>query len=153
MNETPPTDPAAHARQFARTWADRLENAVEGRMHALNVPEAQVGSSDHGHGVAWRTFFPNETVGGSVATGGRIGADSGVLNPELLTGPYGAEAGELWARSRLADRIDAIIIHELSEAEAGSHAEALALGPKTDRPISPATRQLLRAMEAGARTP
>ena len=31
----------------------------------LDIPEHQIGSSDHKHGVAWRTFFPPEGNGGS----------------------------------------------------------------------------------------
>ncbi len=118
-------------------------------MHALGIPEQQIGSSDHERRVAWRTFFPDEREGGGVATGGRISVDSGVLNPDQLTEDYGEEAGQLWSKSRLRDRIDAIIIHEESEARAGTHEEALALAPLTTRPISEATRRILRAMEQG----
>jgi hypothetical protein len=149
MAASPPSDPADHAGEFAHTWVDRLENYVEGRMHALDIPEEQIGSSDHERGIAWRTFFPDERDGGGVATGGRISVDSGVLNPDQLAKDYGEEAGKLWAESRLRDRIDAIIIHEESEAEAGTHEEALALAPKTTRPINEATRRILRAMERG----
>ena len=149
MADKPPTDPADHAEEFAHTWADRLEDYVEGRMHALDIPEAQVGSSDHERGVAWRTFFPDERDGGGVATGGRISVDSGVLNPDQLTKDYGEPAGKLWAQSRLRDRIDAIIVHEESEARAGTHEEALALAPQTTRTIGEATRRILRAMERG----
>ncbi len=84
-----------------------------------------------------------------MVTGGRISVDSGVLNPDQLTKDYGEDVGELWSRSRLRDRIDAIIIHEESEAKAGTHEEALALAPQTTRPISEATRRILRAMERG----
>jgi len=52
-----PTDPAEHAADFAARWVDQLENFVEGRMHALNVPEHQIGASEHKNRVAWRTFF------------------------------------------------------------------------------------------------
>src|SRR4051794_11474917 len=103
MADIPPTDPADHAEDFAHRWVDRLENAVEGRMHALEIPEERIGSSDHDRGVAWRTFFPGERNGGGVATGGRINVDSGVLNAELLTADYGEEAGRVWAGSRLVD--------------------------------------------------
>ena len=72
-------------------------------------------------------FFPDERDGGGVATGGRISVDSGVLNPDQLKKNYGEEAAELWSRSRLRDRIDAIIIHEEAEAKAGTHEETLAL--------------------------
>ena len=36
---------------------DRLESFVEGWMHALDIPEHQIGSSGHKHGVPRRTFF------------------------------------------------------------------------------------------------
>ena len=51
---------------FANRWVDRLESFVEGRMHALDIPEHQIGSSGHKHGVPRRTFFPLEgsDVGG-----------------------------------------------------------------------------------------
>jgi hypothetical protein len=149
MPDTPPTDPADHAEDFARRWFDRLENAVEGRMHALDVPEERIGSSDHDNSVAWRTFFPHERDGGGVATGGRITVDSGVLNPDLLTRDYGKKAGRLWARSRLRDRVDAIIVHELAEGDASTHEEALALAPGTALPITKESRRILRAMEKG----
>ena len=100
-------------------------------------------------GVPWRTFFPDESDGGGVASGGRISVDSGVLNPDLLTIAYGHDAGKLWARSRLRDRIDAIIIHEFVESQAGTHEEALTLGSKTNREITEATRHILIAMERG----
>lgn len=145
LPDKPPSDPADHAEEFAHTWVDRLENHVEGRMHALDIREEQIGSSDHERGIAWRTFFPDERDGGGVATGGRISVDSGVLNPDQLTKDYGEEAGELWAKSRLRDRITAII----AEAKAGTHEEALALAPQTTRPINEATRRILRAMEGG----
>jgi hypothetical protein len=149
MADKSPSHPADHAEEFAHTWVDRLENHIEGRMHALDIPEEQIGSSDHEHGIAWRTFFPDERDGGGVATGARISVDSGVLNPEQLTQNYGEEAGALWAKCRLRDRIDGFIIHEEAEAKAGTHKEALALAPQTTRPISEATRRILRAMERG----
>ena len=78
-----PTDPAEHAADFAARWVDQLENFVEGRMHALNVPEHQIGASDHKNRVAWRTFFPDEGTGGSNGPGGRINVDAGVLNLDV----------------------------------------------------------------------
>jgi len=150
MPEKPPADPAEHAEDFSHRWADRLENAVEGRMHALEIPEWRIGSSDHDRGVAWRTFFPGERDGGGVA-GGQVNVDSGVLNPDLLMAAYGEEAGRTWAGSRLRDRIDATIVHELAEGDAGTHEEALMLAPRTDLPISDASRRILRAMELGWR--
>ena len=118
-------------------------------MHALNVPEHQVGASDHKNRVAWRTFFPDEGTGGSNGPGGRINVDAGVLNLDLLTKNYDEEAAKIWARERLPNRINATIIHELAEAEAGTHEAALRLAPETERPISEGTRRILRAMRDG----
>ena len=149
MIEKQHSDPAEHAKDFAHRWVDRLETAVEGRMHVLNLHDDFIGTSDHAHGVEWRTFFPHEHDGGNVTAVGRINVDSGVLNPELLTEPYGDEAAQVWQNERLRNRIDAIIIHELSEFEAESHEGALALAPRTVRPITQGTRKILRAMELG----
>ena len=93
----------------------------------------------------------DEREGGGVATGGRLSVDSGVLNPDQMNRDYGEEVGKIWAASRLRDRIDAIIIHEESEAQSGTHEEALALAPQTKRPISQEARQILQAMEKGWR--
>ena len=79
-----PADPADHAEDFAHRWVDRLENATEGRMHALHIPEEQIGSSDHLRSVAWRVFFPHERDGGGNGTGGRLNVDCGVLNPNTV---------------------------------------------------------------------
>jgi hypothetical protein len=147
--ETIPADPADHAEDFAHRWVDRLENGTEGRMHALGIAEEQIGSSDHLRRVAWRVFFPHERDGGGNSTGGRLNVDSGVLNPDLLTRDYGEDAGALWARSRLRDRIDAIIFHEEAESQSGKHEQALGLAPQTARPISDRARQILRAMQLG----
>ncbi len=90
-------------------------------------------------------FHPNATTGGNVL-GPRIAVNSGVFNPELMSEPYGPEVGKIWAKSRLRDRIDAVIIHELAEAKAGTHEGALALAAETDLPVSEGTRRILRAM-------
>jgi hypothetical protein len=148
-SEPIPLDPSEHAADFAARWVEQLEIATEGRMHALEVPERQIGASDHKNGVARRTFFPDEGNGGSNGPGGRINVDAGVLNLDLLTRDYGDEATMIWAGQRLRDRIDAIIIHELAEAEAGTHEAALTLAPETVRPISAGTRKILRAMRDG----
>ena len=72
-----------------------------------------------------------------------------LLNLDLLTKNYDEEAAKIWARERLPNRINAIIIHELAEAEAGTHEAALRLAPETERPISEGTRRILRAMRDG----
>jgi hypothetical protein len=144
-----PADPAEHAVQFAHTWADRLEHHVEGRMHALDIPEHQIGASDLEHGVPWRVFFPHERTGGGNVPGGRITVYSGVLNPELNAEKYGPRYASLWKKARLRDRIDSIIVHEYEEAKGVSHAEAVARAPDTELPVRRQVRDILRAMAEG----
>jgi hypothetical protein len=61
-----PNDPLTHARQFANEYADKLENYVEGRMHALDLADDQIGLPDPSRGLPWATFHPNGTTGGSI---------------------------------------------------------------------------------------
>jgi hypothetical protein len=119
-----PADPTQHAREFATEYGDRLEHYFEGRMHALGIPAEQMGASDPDHGVPWRVFFPHEIIGGSVVSGGRIYVDSGALNLDLLTTHPRQRAAIAWAKGRPRDRIDAVIAHELTESQTGSHADA-----------------------------
>jgi hypothetical protein len=144
-----PADIRQHARQTAYEYADRLENYVEGRMHALGIPEHQIGHADKSRGLPWAVFHPQGIRGGTVI-GYRIVVDSGVLNLELLEERYGPEVGEVWAKSRLRDRIDAVIAHEEAESRTGSHAGAEALAAETRLPVSEGTRRILRAMARGA---
>jgi len=66
-------DPATHAVDFANRWVHRLVNFVEGPMHRMDIPEHQIASSDHNHGVAWRTYFPQEVNGnGAGGEGGSM---------------------------------------------------------------------------------
>jgi hypothetical protein len=145
-----PADPLTHARQFAREYADKLENYVEGRMHALGVPEHQIGLPDASRGLPWAVFHPNGTTGGSVI-GDKIAVNSGVLNPELLAERYGPETGKTWAISRLRDRIDAVIAHEVAEGKAGTHEGAEQLAAETDLPVSEGTKSILRSMAGKSR--
>jgi len=138
-------NPLIHARQFANEYADKLEYYVEGRMHALGVAEDQIGMADRSRGLPWAVFHPNGTTGGAVI-GEKIAVNSGVLNPELLDERYGAKAGTAWAKSRLRDRIDAVIAHEVAESQAGTHEGAEALAALTDLPVSDGTRRILRVM-------
>jgi hypothetical protein len=55
----------------------------------------------------------------------------------------------MWRRTRINDRAQAIIAHELAEHEYGDHELALIAGPETELPISRAARELLRQMEKG----
>ncbi len=72
-----------------------------------------------------------------------------MFNPDQLKRDYGDYAGKVWAKSRLRDRIDAIVIHEECEAQSGTHEDALALAPQTRRPVRHEAREILRAMEEG----
>jgi hypothetical protein len=151
MIGTPPSrrpmwhDPVEHARQFANEYADRLENFVEGWMHELDIPEDHMGLPDLSRGRPLAVFHPNGTTGGSVI-GEKFAVNSGVLNPELLAERYEPEVGKLWARSRLRDRVDAVIAHELAEAQTGTHEGAEALAAATDLAVSEGARRILKAM-------
>ncbi len=155
MIGTPPSerslwhDPAAHARDFAERYFQPLDHYTAIRMEELGVPRDRIGSSDHDHGIEWCSFNPHEDTGGGVGTEGQVNVDSGVFNADLLTNPYGKKAGKLWAKSRLRDRIDAIIVHELTEADHDSHEAALRAAPQSEMPITRRAREILLAMEHG----
>jgi hypothetical protein len=57
----------------------------------------------------------------------------------------------LWRRTRIRDRAQAIIAHELAEHEYGDHELALIAAPETTLPIRLAARELLKQMERGWR--
>ena len=119
-------------------------------MHALDVPEEMIGHVDEARGLSWAVFHPGGTTGGSVI-GRRIAVNSGVLNLNLLADSYGPEVGKIWARSRLRDRIDAVIAHEVAEAEVGTHAGAEALAAETELSVSEGTLRILKAMAGRTR--
>jgi hypothetical protein len=76
------------------------------------------------------------------------------LNPNLLAQRFGPEMAGVWERSRLRDRMDAVIVHEdiegLQVAEGqrfdAAHAAAVDQAPETPRPITEGARRILRAM-------
>jgi hypothetical protein len=139
--EKPPADPAEHAREFARTWADKLEEHCSIRMQELGISDDMNGQPDFGGNGQWCCFDPYECEGGRNTTG--IIVDSGVLNPDLLKGQKG---GRLWPKMRLRDRIDASIAHEYEELKAGGkHVEAIRNAPKTELAVSEEARRLNRA--------
>lgn len=139
--DKPPTDPAEHAREFARTWADKLEEHCSIRMQELGIPDDMNGQPDYGGDGKWRSFDWRTEEGGRNTTG--IIVDSGVLNPELLNDQKG---GRIWSKLRLRDRIDGIISHEYEELLAdGNHALAVKNAAKTELPISDEARRLNRA--------
>jgi hypothetical protein len=141
MPETPPSDPADHAEDFARLWADKLDQYAAERMVELGVPPEKIGAADRERGKPWRAFDPEERKGGTITEG--IVIDSGALNPELLKGRKG---GLIWPKACLRDRIDAIIAHEREEDRHGTHVEALKAAAKTDLPVTDGARRILRAM-------
>ena len=110
-----------------------------------DIPEGFMGLPDLSRGIPWAVFHPNGTTGGSVI-GEKFAVNSGVLNPELLTERYGPDLGTTWAKSRLRDRIDAVIAHELAEAQTGTHEGAEALAADTDLAVSEGARRILMAM-------
>lgn len=148
--EQPPPDPADHAADFARRYADRLDEYAATRMEALGIPPDQIGASDHERGVPWRAFFPDEVQGGGISPGKRINVDSGVLNPAHMD-HLGADAAKAWERSPLRDRIDAVIAHEYEEAERGTHEAAVEHAPDTTLPVTHASRELSRRIRDAER--
>lgn len=139
--DTPPPDPADHAQDFSRRWADRLDEYCALRMEELGIPEHLLGADDLRAHMEWCAFDPHGREGGSI-TGG-ITVNSGVLNPDLLKGQKG---GRIWPKGRLRDRIDAIIAHEYEESRLGTHEAALKAAPKTRLPITDGARRICRAM-------
>ena len=150
MTDKPPADPAAHAEDFARRYAEDLEIVAGQAMIDMRLTDRQTGVRDPTRGLAHHCFLPHERTGGGVNRIGQVNVDSGVMNPELLAENYDQAAQDRWKRTRLGDRAQAIIAHELAEYEhGGDHELALIAAPETDRAISHAARELLRAMESG----
>jgi hypothetical protein len=120
-------------------------------MHQLGIPDHQVGAPDYQRGGARRVFLANEAMGGSCGTGRRLFVDSGVLKPELNAEVIGTEASKVWAKSRLRDRIDAVIVHEHLEAQDIPRDEVVERAADTDLPIGNNTRRILRRIAEGVR--
>ena len=152
MTEKPPRDPAEHAEDFSRRYAEDLDVVAGQTMMDLGIPNDQMGARDHTRGSQIHSFFPSDREGGTVSHAGQITLDSGLMNPDLLSEGYDEQAQKAWRRTRLADRTQAIIAHECAEYEYGrDHELALIAGPETTLPISQAARELLRSMEKGWR--
>jgi hypothetical protein len=137
-----PDDPAEHALRVAREWADMAETYVRRRMKELGIPEVRIGAIEHAEGRIRRAFSAGEQVGGTCDQFGRLYVDSGCLNPKLLVG----KGSRLWPKSRLRDRIDAIIAHEYEEDRRGSHEAALKAAAWTELKVSDGARRILKAM-------
>jgi hypothetical protein len=153
MVGTPPSkrplwhNPAEHARDFAERYAEPMNYHVENRMMELGIPTDRIGARKYGN--PHRAFWPEETTGGGNVPGRRLTVDSGVFNAALLANR--PEAGNVWAKSRLRDRIDAIIAHEDAESLTGDHDLAEAMAPDTTLPITDGARQILRAIRGNPR--
>lgn len=151
MPDAPPANPADHAVDFSRRYAEDLEIATGQVMLDLGLAEGQMGLRDPDRNREHHTFFPDERDCGGVSPTGQVNLDSGIMNPDVLEGPYGRACGRLWRISRLRDRMEAAIAHEVAEHEQGDHDRALAEGPATGLPISHRARELLQAMRSGWR--
>ena len=149
MPETPSSDPADHAEDFARRYADDLDIVAGQAMMDLGIPNDRMGARDPDRSREHHSFFPGDRTGGSVTNAGQITVDSGVMNPALLDAAFDEETQRMWRHSRLRVRVEAIIAHELAEHEHGDHELALIAGPETALPIGHAARELLRQMERG----
>jgi hypothetical protein len=144
-------DPSLHARALAHEWEDVAETYVQRRMRELGLPDHQIGAPDYRRGGENHVFLPKELIGGSNAIGCRLFVDSGVLNPELNAAIIGPEASRVWAKSRLRDRIDAVIAHEHLEAQGIDHDEVVQRAPDTDLPVNEKARRILRSMAEGVK--
>jgi len=146
-----PADPALHAKEVAREWEDVAESYIQERMRQLGIPDHQIGAPDYQRGGVRRVFLADEAIGGSYGTGRRLFVDSGVLNPELNAEVIGSEASKAWAKSRLRDRIEAVIVHEHLEAQGIPHDEVVERAADTDLPIGENARRILRRIAEGVR--
>ena len=142
-------DHAEHAADFAYRYAEDLDIAAGEQMLKLGLADDQMGARDPERGLEHHVFFPSEREGGTVTRTGQVTIDSGVMNPALLAIGYDAQAQVAWRHTRLPDRIQAVIAHELAEHTYGDHELALIAGAETELPIGHAARELLRSMEAG----
>ncbi len=146
-----PADPALHAKEVAREWEDVAESYIQERMRQLGIPDHQIGAPDYQRGSVRRVFLADEAIGGSYGTGRRLFVDSGVLNPKLNAEVIGSEASKVWAKARLRDRIEAVIVHEHLEAQGIPHDEVVERAADTDLPIGEIARRILRRIAEGVR--
>jgi hypothetical protein len=141
-----PVEARRHALDFSHRYAEPMNYHVENRMMELGIPMGQIGAATHGK--PHRAFWPEETTGGGNAPGGRLTVDSGDVDGELIK-DLGPQVSSRWEKSRLRDRLDAIIAHEYAEAHGATHEEAVARAAQTDLPISARARRLLRDIAQG----
>jgi hypothetical protein len=140
-----PKEIAEQARAVARAWEDVGETYVQNRMRELGIPDHEIGAPDYNRRGERQAFLPDEVEGGSNDLHRRLYVDSGVLNLELNARVNGPEATQVWAKSRLRDRIDAVIAHEHLEAQGIPHNEVVLRAADSLLPISENARRILRA--------
>jgi hypothetical protein len=140
-----------HAVDFSHRYFEPMDYHAGNRMTELGIPPDEIGSSVPIRGIRHASFIPHETTGGGNGPGGRLVVDAGVFNPDLHA-DLGPEISSYWARSRLRDRMDAIIAHEHAESKGASHLEASAHAAETELPIREDARTLLRVI-AGQEPP
>jgi hypothetical protein len=146
-----PEDPADHAEDFSRCYAEDLEIITGQVMIDLGLTEDEMGVRDPAQGLEHHTFIPHEGDSGSVNHLGQINVDSGVMNPSAMAA-FGEECEKLWRKTKIRPRIQAIIAYEKAEHEhGGDHELALIAASETELPISHEARELLRAQEQGYR--
>lgn len=146
-----PTDIAQHARAVAREWDDVGEAFVQKTMRELGIPDHRIGAPDYEQGGVTRAFLSEETRGGTNDLAGRLYVDSGSLNPMLNADAIGPAAQKLWEKSRLRDRIEAVIAHEDLESRGMLDDEVVQRAPDTNLPIGANARKILRSMADGAK--
>jgi hypothetical protein len=149
MPDTPPTDPAEHAVDFAWRYAEDLDIVAGQAMMDLNLTRHQMGARDPHRPGEHHCFHPEDRTGGSVSHAGQITIDSGIMNPHLLDAGFDEDTRKLWRRTKLRPRTEAILTHELAEHEYDDHEMALIAAAETELPVSHAAKQLLKQMEKG----
>jgi hypothetical protein len=138
--DTPPSDPADHAEDFAHRYEFPLDQYCALRMQELGIPKHLFGATDFDGDGRWKAFIAHEREGGNITDG--INVNSGVLNPELFRG----KGSRAWSKARLRDRIDARIAHEYEEDRLGSHEASVKQAMTTLLAISGAARRIPRAI-------
>lgn len=58
MIDKPPDDPADHAEDFAKRYAESMDYHVSQRMMELGIPVDQIGASAPEHGIRHAAFHP-----------------------------------------------------------------------------------------------
>ncbi len=149
MTARPPADPADHAVDFSRRYAQDLDIAAGETLVELGIDPNRLAALDP-EDLQRKTFHPGERTVGSLGPGGTITLDSGVMNTEAMDAPYGEEGGDYWrTKTRLRDRMQATRGHEYDEHEGSSHEASLVRGPDTALPISEPAREMLKKMRDG----